>query len=200
MNEHVRNHRGTTQAAEGLPRWRWTIEDLDQMLAAGVLREDDRVELIGGELVPMSPKRPLHEAIKVALADMLIRHLPRDFRVGVELGWRPDKVTYCEPDALVFPAGKSPSHLKPAEVLLAIEVSDSSETNDLDTKSKIYAGLGVREYWVLLAASLTTIVHREPGKTGYGSIREVSASEAIVPALLPGLTIRIADLEIVSEE
>lgn len=200
MNEHVRNHRGTTQAAEGLPRLRWTVDDLDAMVAAGVLRHDDRVELIGGELVPMSAKGPLHEAIKVALIDFVSRQLPRDRRMGIELGWRPDKVNYCEPDVLIFPAGKSPSHVKPAEVLLAIEIADSSESYDLGTKAKVYAGLGVQEYWVLLASSLMMIVHREPDKTGYGSIRKVPASETIEPMLLPGLAIRVADLEIVSEE
>ncbi len=196
MNEHVRNRRGTTQAAEGLPRWRWTIEDLDQMLAAGVLREDDRVELIGGELVPMSPKGPLHEAIKLALTRWLRQSLPNELDYLTELGWRLDKVTYCEPDVLIFPTRKSPSNVPPADVLLAIEVADSSETYDLGTKAKVYASFGVREYWVLLASSLTIIVHREPGKTGYESVREVPASQLVAPALLPQLALRVSDLAI----
>ena len=200
MNEHVRPHRGTTQAAEGLPRLRWTTDDLDQMLAAGVLTEDDRVELIGGELVPMSAKGPLHESVKVALTDWISRRLPTGLRMGVELGWRLDKVTYCEPDIVIVPAGKSPSKVPAGEALLAIEVADSSETYDLGAKAKVYASFGVREYWVLLASSLTTIVHREPGKSGYGSIRQVPAIETLAPSLLPELILRVADLEIVTEE
>lgn len=200
MNEHVRNRRGTTQAAEGLPRLRWTTDDLDQMLAAGVLTEDDRVELIGGELVPMSAKGPLHESIKVALTDWISRRLPLKLRIGVELGWRLDKVTYCEPDIVIVPAGRSPSKVPAADALLAIEVADSSETYDLGTKAKVYAGFGVREYWVVLASSQSIIVHREPGKTGYGYVREVPAHEIMAPLLLPQLALRIADLDIASEE
>ena len=70
---------------------------------------------------------------------------------------------------------KSPSKVPAGDALLAIEVADSSETYDLGAKAKVYASFGVREYWVLLASSLTTIVHREPGKSGYGSIRQVPA-------------------------
>ncbi len=200
MNEHVRPQRGTTQAAEGLPRLRWTIDDIDQMLEAGVLTEDDRVELIGGELVPMSPKGPLHEAIKLALTRWLRKSLPDELDYLTELGWRPDKVTYCEPDVLIFPARTSPSKVPPADVFLAIEIADTSERYDLGTKASVYAGLGVREYWVLVASSLTTIVHREPGTRGYGAIREVPATETLAPSLLPGVTLCVADLEIVSEE
>ena len=151
MNEHVRPQRGTTQAAEGLPRLRWTIDDLDQMLAAGVLTEDDRVELIGGELVPMSAKGPLHEDIKVALTDWISRRLPTSLRMGVELGWRLDKVTYCEPDIVIFPAGKSPSKVPAVDALLAIEVTDSIETYDHGPKWKVDASVCVRQYRLIVA-------------------------------------------------
>jgi Uma2 family endonuclease len=58
--------RMTTTAAEGLPRRRFTVAELEQMVAAGILDEDERVELIGGEIVPMSPKGNQHEIVKIA--------------------------------------------------------------------------------------------------------------------------------------
>jgi Uma2 family endonuclease len=59
----------TTSAAEGLPRRRFTVAEVEAMVAAGVMEEDERVELIGGELVPMSPKGNHHEVVKTALGD-----------------------------------------------------------------------------------------------------------------------------------
>ena len=63
----------TTTAAEGLPRRRFTVADLEAMVQAGILDENERVELIGGELVPMSPKGDSHEDVKVPLVDHWIR-------------------------------------------------------------------------------------------------------------------------------
>ena len=65
-----------TSAAEGLPRRRFTVAEVEAMVAAGVMEEDERVELIGGELVPMSPKGNHHEVLKAALyASFCIREL-----------------------------------------------------------------------------------------------------------------------------
>ena len=58
---------GSLSAAEGLPRRRFTVAEVEAMVAAGVMEEDERVELIGGELVPMSPKGNHHEVVKTAL-------------------------------------------------------------------------------------------------------------------------------------
>jgi hypothetical protein len=57
MNEmYTSQNRPTTRAADWLPRWRWTVVEIERMAAAGYFREDDRIELVGGEIVPMSPK------------------------------------------------------------------------------------------------------------------------------------------------
>ena len=65
-----------TTAAEGLPRRRFTVAEVEAMFAAGVMEEDERVELIGGELVPMSPKGSQHEVLKTALLDRWYRLRP----------------------------------------------------------------------------------------------------------------------------
>src|SRR5262245_61664453 len=98
-----RPRRDPTQAAEGLPRWRWTLAEFDRFVELGSLTEDDRVELIGGELVPMAAKGIRHESARGELQDWIARTLPPTVRVMVELGWRPDEETYCEPDLIVFP-------------------------------------------------------------------------------------------------
>ena len=71
-----------TSAAEGLPRRRFTVAEVEAMVAAGVMEEDERVELIGGELVPMSPKGNHHEVVKAALLQRWYRASPDEFGSG----------------------------------------------------------------------------------------------------------------------
>jgi Uma2 family endonuclease len=78
MNEQLRpaSFPLTTQAAEGLPRRRWTVAEIEEMVAKGIIAEDERFELIGGEVVPMSPKGARHELIKIELNRFLQRAAP----------------------------------------------------------------------------------------------------------------------------
>ena len=88
MNEFPLQRRvlHTTQAAEGLPRLRWTLADLERLTGLGVFTEDDRIELIGGELVPMSPKGNRHENVKALLSDWMYRRLPEGLLLTGEFG------------------------------------------------------------------------------------------------------------------
>src|SRR5437763_1735105 len=185
MNEFSRpGMHATTQAAEGLPRWRWTLAEFDRLIELGVLGEDDRVELVGGELVPMQSKGGRHELVKTKVLNWMMRRLPEGLEITVELGWRPDDATYLEPDILVYEAGPSPSYLAATQVLLAIEVADSSLNYDSGRKAQIYAALGVREYWVINAVTLATLVHRGPSAAGYGEMTEVPSGETLTPLLV----------------
>ena len=196
MNDFGPRFRETTQAAEGLPRMRWSVADLDRLMQAGVLGEDDRIELLGGEFVPMSAKGPLHEDLRMALNTWFRRHLPEHADYAPELGWRPDEHNYCEPDFAIHEPVKSPSQMAPSKVFLVIEIADSSEKKDLEIKAALNAGLGVREYWTIRAGTLETRVHRQPGPNGYADIVERAGTEWLRPVLLPTVNIRLADLDI----
>ena len=89
--------RPTTQAAEGVPRLRWTLAEFDRLAELGILTEDDRIELIGGELVPMSPKGNRHENVKDPSQQLDVPQAAAGFAAGVELGWRPDDETTSSP-------------------------------------------------------------------------------------------------------
>jgi Uma2 family endonuclease len=196
MNSFGPRYRETTQAAEGLPRLRWRVADLDRLMQAGVIGEDDRIELLGGEFVPMSAKGSLHEDIRSALHAWFRRNLPDDVEYSSELGWRPDEYTYCEPDFALHQHVKSPSRMPASNVYLLIEIADTSEKKDLDVKSALYARLGVQEYWIIRANTLETRVHRQPGPTGYADVSERSASDRLQCALVPAVNIRLTDFEI----
>jgi Uma2 family endonuclease len=199
MNEVPREPkmRPTTQAAEGVPRIRWTLAEFERLVEVGILTEDERIELIQGELVPMSPKGNRHELVRDEIMDWMIRRLPETIRLSSGIGWRPpDADTYVEPDLLVCPRSFKGATVPPTEVLLTIEVSHSSLRFDSTTKAALYAALGVREYWVVDAQTLTTRVHCEPSAEGYTSVVEVPSRETLVPLLASPLAVRLGDLDL----
>lgn len=198
MNEIPRAHkvRPTTQAADGVPRLRWTLAEFERLAELGFFAEDDRIELIGGELVPMSPKGNRHEIVRAALNNWLRHNLPREFDYHSEPGWRADEANYFEPDFLAGPAGFNPTSIRPQDVVLLIEVAHSSLAFDTTTKACQYAALGVRDYWVVNAATRTTRVHRQPAATGYGQVDPVAAGEPLSGLLIPSLSLTLADLRL----
>jgi Uma2 family endonuclease len=192
-----RRTRATTQAAEGVPRLRWTLDEFERLTELGVLSEEDRIELIEGELVPMSPKGNRHELVRDELQNWIMRRLPEALRLSSEIGWRPPGAdTYVEPDLLICPMAFKGVTVAPPDLLLAIEVAYSSLRFDTTTKARLYGALGVREYWVVNARSLATRVYRKPSTKGYGSATEVLPSEPLVPLLIPSLIVKLAELGI----
>ena len=106
MNEHVKSppqHRPPTQAAEGLPRWRWTTAELERLVEQGCLDPDARIGLIGGEIVPMSPKGRRHELVREALEDAFRGRWPDGVKAIAEPQLNLDEATYTTPDLLVKP-------------------------------------------------------------------------------------------------
>jgi Uma2 family endonuclease len=188
--------RPTTQAAEGVPRLKWTLEEFERLGELGIFTDDDRIELIGGELVPMSPKGRRHETVRDEILNWIAERLPKNVRFSSEIGWRPEGHTYLEPDILIYPKGFSGVAVQAAEVLLLIEVASSSLKMDATSKAAAYAGLGVREYWVVNAVTLETLVHSLSSETGYGSVVTARPDETLVPLLLPGLGLKMSDLDL----
>ena len=115
-----------TRAAEGLERRRFTVAEVEAMVAAGVVGEDERVELIGGELVPMSPKGHRHEVVKVALVHRWYRAVPEDCRLIPATTFRLSADTYLEPDIVIYPRASGLKGLSGPGVLLVVETQRES--------------------------------------------------------------------------
>jgi Uma2 family endonuclease len=185
----------TTQVADGLPRRAWTVDEMERMVEVGILREPEPFELIGGELVAMAPKDRRHEVIRTELGLYWARLMGRDLKVVSETPLRLGKHDAPEPDLIVFPDSLLAPDVRADTVLLVVEVANSSLFKDLNTKAARYAAAGVREYWVLDARSLATIVHREPRPNSeYAHRKEHAPTATLVPLLAPSLGVRIADL------
>ena len=190
--------REPTQAAEGLPRWRWTTAELLAAVRAGIIHEHERFELIGGEMVPMSPKGNRHEVVRTELA-FFLSGLAKEagmLRVSSEPQFNLTDDTYTDPDILVHPASIKSPFVRGETVLLVIEVAVTSLAYDLATKAALYASFGVREYWVIEANSLRTKVHLDPEPGGYRSIVPYSRRKRLIPQLVPQLAVRLGDLDL----
>jgi Uma2 family endonuclease len=183
-----------TQAAEGLPRRAFTVADVRRMIDAGVLGEDEKFELIEGEIVPVSPSHDPHERIKSALILALTPRLPEELWFGVESSIYLSEKTFVEPDLCIFRKELKSHNVKGPDLLLVIEVADSSLTFDRGTKALLYASHGVRELWVIDVATKVTSVHTGPTGVGWTSVREVLPTEPLRAAALPDLEIRVSDL------
>ena len=181
------DRRPPTQAAEGLPRWRWTTAELLAAVRAGIIHEDERLELIGGEMVPMSPKGNRHEILRIRLTLRLSRMAPDDPMVAGEPQLNLTDDSYTNPDILVHPLDIDTPFVRGGTALLLIEVADSSLEYDLTAKAPLYAAHGVREYWVINANTLQTKVHLDPEGSAYRSIVPFARRRRLVPSLVPAL-------------
>jgi Uma2 family endonuclease len=186
----------TTTAAEGLPRRCFTVAELEQMAAIGILHEDERLELIGGEIVPMSPKGNHHEILKIALNRYWARQLPSDLQIAPETTFRLSQDTYLEPDFVVYPTATGLKELSAATAKLVVEIADSSLAYDLGRKAGLYAAFGIVELWVIDAVTLQTRIHREPTPTGYRSVVDWPSSQRLVPGASAALAVVLSELEL----
>jgi Uma2 family endonuclease len=196
MNIRVPAPVRTTQAAEGLPRRAFTVAEVERMVDIGLLAEDERVELIGGELVPMSPKGIRHETLKAALLRAWYRACPDHLQLIPETTFRLSGDTFVEPDLIVYRTRTKLSELRGDTVLLAVEIAESSLRFDLGRKASLYAAHGIGELWVIDARRLVIHVHRAPGPYGYGSVTVLDAAATAVPAAAPELTLRLSGLDL----
>jgi Uma2 family endonuclease len=143
---------------------RFTVDDVVRMVEAGILGEDDRLELIDGELLTMSPQGPTHAALTVRIHRALERAFGAGHHVQDHSPIQAGEHTLPEPDVAVvrgeldafltrYPTG--------ADVALVVEISVTTQGADR-AKAAIYAGAGVPEYWNLDVPARRLVVYRDP--------------------------------------
>jgi Uma2 family endonuclease len=189
-----------TTAAEGFPRRAFTVDDIGRMIDAGIIGEDEKFELVEGEIVMMASKGIAHERIKSALNIAIARALPDDLTSGIEATLRLTDTVMLEPDIAVFPKEvfKRPTRfaqLEPGEAYLVIEVAASSLAYDKGLKARLYARHRVKEFWVVDANTRSTFVHTGPSGDGWSSIAERGAQDALTTPALPGFSIRLGEID-----
>ncbi len=176
-----------------LPLHPLTVDDLAAMVDAGILDEDDRVELLDGVLVEMSPQSPAHAAA-VGQLNMLLAPIAaaKGLVVSPQCPLNVvSSISQPEPDLAVATAGSSDAY--PAQAQLVIEVSLTSRAVDLGRKAAIYAAAAIPEYWVLDLDGRRLVVHRDPAADRYETIAALTEADSVSAAQLP-LAVAVAEL------
>ena len=178
-------------------RMRISVERYQKMVAAGVLTSADRVELIDGEILDMAPIASRHSSVAMYLLRHFILALGERAMVGaghpVDLGGYSEP----EPDLVLLrprPDRYSRAHPQAADVLLLVEVADSTLAFDLGPKRDLYARHGVSEYWVVDAQVRRIVMHRQPAHGHYQDTSELHLGESTAPAAFPEVAVVVADL------
>ena len=190
-----------TRAAEGFPRRAFTVEDIRRMIEAGVLREDEKFELIEGEIVMMAAKSIAHDRIKNALNLAFARAVPDGLFVSIESTLQLADNILVEPDVAIISrsvyAGDPKSFARPRaeEVLLLVEIAVTSLKYDRDVKARLYARHGIREFWLIDANERVTWVHTGPTGDGWSSVVERGSGETLTTSALPGVAVRLDGLD-----
>ena len=169
-----------------------TVDEYHTMARAGILTEDDRVELIDGKIIVMSPIGPPHIRCVIVLENMLGRRVAlsgaTDLFLSVQNPVRLDIHGEPEPDVALLRLPEGPQGTpRPEDVLLLIEVADTSLAHDRDVKLPRYAGAGIPEAWIVALEEDHIEVYRRPQAQGYAERQVFKRGEAVEIEALPAL-------------
>jgi Uma2 family endonuclease len=164
----------------------------DRLVACGRFA-DDRIELLCGQLVTMSPQGRLHATVAARIAQQLIRALDDTFEVRTHSPFAASDDSEPEPDISVSRRSRRAGY-HPSKALLLIEVAESSLRRDRIVKAQIYAENRAPEYWIVDLASRTVLVHTDPARGTYQSIVELRRKHLLRPGRLPGVAWTVGDL------
>jgi Uma2 family endonuclease len=180
-----------------LTRHKFTVEEYHRMAEVGLLGEDDRIELLDGEIVDMSPVGAQHAACVKRLGKLLSRVIGDDAMLGVQDPVRLDDTTEPIPDVSILKTRSdfyASSHPTPADVLLLIEVADSTLPVDRRVKVPLYARAGIPEVWVVNLQQETVEVYSQPGGGAYKVVSTAQRGQAIPLSGFAGVEIHVDDV------
>jgi len=176
------------------PRHRFTVRDYYRMAEDGILEPDVRVELIEGEILEMPPIGPPHAATVTQLSTQLTLEVAEEVTVRTQLPVRLSDRTEPQPDICLIrsrPDAYRLRHPEPDDILLVIEVSDSSVAYDRIKKGRLYSRSWIPEYWLVDIPGRRLEVYRSPGREGYTEREDVPAGARVSPQALPEVSLEV---------
>ena len=186
-----------TDTVTEVRRYSFTVDEFAKMGEVGIFTEDDRVELIDGQVRELLPITPLHAAIVNRLMARLVELLKRSAIVHVQNPVQLDLHNETLPDiAIIKERGDyyKTSLPGPGDTLLAIEVADSSLAYDLHVKMPRYAKSMIPELWVVDLEVQVVRVFTQPDASGYANEREMPRGSTIASASVEGLRVEVNDI------
>ena len=176
-------------------RRRFTVDEYLHMAEAGILTKRDRVELLEGEIVEMTPSGSPHGAAVSVLNRLFVTGLGERAVVWPQFTIRLSPRSAPEPDVAIARRRSYRSAYPTAEdVLLLIEVADTSLRRDRDLKLPLYAEAGIREYWIVDVSRDEVKAYTNPSGSGYDSVQRFHRGESLSPTAFPDLRIAVDDI------
>jgi len=182
------------RALETSQPYRFTLDDVLRMQAAGILDESARVELIDGGLVEMASEGAPHTWAKMHIAYALMAQAKGEIFVIIDSTLRLAPTYAPDPDLYVYDASLPLTRVNGGNVGLVIEVAQSTLAKDLSIKAELYAQHGVRDYWVVDVNTSTITVHRALSGGVYRDLVQYSARDTVTSLVFPSLALCLADL------
>jgi Uma2 family endonuclease len=181
---------------------RWTREEYERLAETGIFHPEERVELIDGELVLMTPQKSVHATAVRLVEDALRIAFGSGYDVRAQLPLALDPDSEPEPDvAVVAGAPRDYRDAHPATALLVVEVADTTLTFDRERKGSLYARAGIAEYWIVNLADRLLEVYRDPAPApsaqygwSYRVTQRLSPSDSVNPLATSQARIAVSDL------
>jgi Uma2 family endonuclease len=175
----------------------FTIHEYHKMPEAGILKKSERVELIRGEIVKMSPIGRFHAACVNRLVRVLTRELGDRAIVAVQNPVELDDYSEPQPDIALLeprPDFYASGHPKPADIFLVIEVADSTIKGDREIKIPLYAEDNIREMWLVDINEQCLEVYRQPTSNGYRQIEKFQRGQSLSISGFPDINIQVDEI------
>lgn len=176
---------------------RFTVDDYYTMAKVGILSATERVELIDGQILARSPIGSRHAACVKRINHAFAQALGLQAIVSVQDPVRLDRHTEPEPDIALLRYREDfyrTSHPTAKDILLIVEVADSSAAVDRSIKKHLYAKHGVPEFWIVALEEACLEIYREPTATGYNRQQRLAAGDTLHLQAFPDLRFAVADL------
>ena len=166
--------------------------EYDQLVKLGAF-EDERIELLEGALVAISPIGPPHDSTVQRLTRLLVLALEGRAGVRCQSSFAASEISEPEPDFTVVPAGEYDLD-HPTEAYLVIEVAESSLAKDRGKKLRLYANCGIPEYWVVNLPERCIEVYTEPSSGVYGRVERYERGQSIRLVAFPDIAFAVSDI------
>jgi len=180
-----------------LTRRRFSVDEFMRLAEAGILAEDDRVELIWGEIVEMSPINVAHASTVDRIAYLLSKALGGQVILRIQGPVQLSKKSLPQPDITVLKARDDfyrEQHPRPEDTLLLIEVADTTISYDQAVKGPLYGAAGIVDYWIVNLQARQVEVYREPRPNGYRSLTIYAPGETLSPLAFPDVALDIEEI------
>jgi Uma2 family endonuclease len=183
--------------AAQLRRYLFTLQQYHRMAEAGVFTEDDRVELIEGEILEMPPSGSRHAACVNRLTHLLSQGVGTRVLVSIQNPVQLGEHSEPQPDVALLcpkPSFYAEAHPTRSDILLLIEVADTSVGLDRDVKVSLYARAGIAEVWLVDLTAGHIEVDRQPAPEGYQVTHRISHGQCLAPQALPDVELAVAQI------